>query len=406
MSRAFWLLVANSTTLRNLEWAPLLACLFVVSTAPARAADSQGYVIASFMTSVFTDQNTCPEGLNEGPDNKDVIARIPDPELRAKLSKALPETLTNLMTHRGPNWADVCHLEASVSNPDVASGPLSVPDPGMKLVEGKTSYGLNLDGTKDGTPTENTCRHEKFTGPNGEVGIDNQLYRVLGCTVGFGPQGWFRIYGQQQMRDGDRSILVKVSGVEDPRNSTHITVDIADGADAMIKDPKGNILPDVTYHEVNDVRRHATTHGRIVNGVLTTDPVDLTVLKIRFTGAQIPSTIHRARLRLELQPDGTAKGVLAGYQNWQDIYRLLVHTGANDELPLFFTCPAVYRAFQRAADGGKDPKTGTCSETSVSYDVELVPAHIVPPVAIKADLLEGEARAAPPEVAAASIQQR
>lgn len=403
MSRAFCLPLPKRTTVRYLKWAPLLAGLVGMATAPARA-ETQGYVIASFMTSVYTDQNTCPEGLNEGPDNKDAISRIPDPELRDKLHKALPETLTSLMTHRGPNWADVCHLEAAVSNPDVAAGPLSVPDPGMKLVEGKTSYGLNLDGTKDGAPTQNTCRHAKFTGPKGEAGVDNQLYRVLGCTVGFGPQGWFRIYGQQQMRDGDRSILVKVSGIEDPRNSSQITVDIADGADAMIKDPKGNILTDVTYHEVNDSRRHATTHGRIVNGVLTTDPVDLTVLRIRFTGAQIPSTIHGARLRVELQPDGTAKGVLAGYQNWQDIYRLLVHTGANDELPLFFTCPAVYRAFQREADGGKDPETGTCADISVSYDVELVPAHIAPPVPSNAAPIESELRTASPDVAA--IQSR
>src|ERR1700678_2680884 len=132
MSRAFWLPVAKSRSVRHLAWAPLLACLFGIATAPARAAETQGYVIASFMTSVYTDQNTCPEGLNEGPDNKDAISRVPDPELREKLHKALPETLTNLMTHRGPNWADVCHLEAAVSNPDAPSGPLSVPDPGMK----------------------------------------------------------------------------------------------------------------------------------------------------------------------------------------------------------------------------------------------------------------------------------
>ena len=70
---------------------------------------------------------------------------------------------------------------------------------------------------------------------------------------------------------------------------------------------------------------------------------------------------------------------MVGYENWQDIYRLLVHTGANDELPLFFTCPGVYRAFQRFADGDKDPKTGQCRAVSASYDIEVTPAHIIPP---------------------------
>jgi hypothetical protein len=365
---------------RPLGLAALIGSLVVGSSAGALAAGkTEGYVISSFMTSVYNDPETCPEGLNDGPDNKDVVARVPDPELRAKIAKILPEDLAHLMTHRGPNWADVCHLEAAVSDPSVPSGPLSVPDPGMKTVQGKISYGENLDGTKDGAATASTCGHEKFAGPNGQKAIDNQLFRVLGCTVGFGPQGWFRIYASQQMRDGDRTILVQVSGVEDPRNSDHVQVSVYDGADSMVKDPKGNILRDVSYRAVQDTRRRATTTGRIVDGVLTTAPFDLTVWKVRYTGAQIPTTIQSARLKLTFQPDGSAKGTLVGYENWQDIYRLLVHTGANDELPLFFTCPGVYRAFQRFADGDKDPKTGQCRAVSASYDIEVTPAHIIPP---------------------------
>ena len=130
--------------------------------------------------------------------------------------------------------------------------------------------------------------------------------------------------------------------------------------DLMVKDPKGNILHDVSYRAVQDTRRRATTTGRIVDGVLTTAPFDLTVWKVRYTGAQIPTTIQSARLKLTFQPDGSAKGTLVGYENWQDIYRLLVHTGANDELPLFFTCPGVYRAFQRLRrrrQGGSENRT-------------------------------------------------
>ncbi len=372
--------ILSGTARNRLGLAAILGGIAMASTAGALAAGTtQGYVISSFMTSVYNAPETCPEGLNDGPDNKEVIARIQDPELRAKVAKILPEDLANLMTHRGANWADVCHLEAAVSNPSVPSGPLSVPDPGMKTVQGKISYGENIDGTKDGASTATTCGHEKFSGPNGEKAVDNQLFRVLGCTVGFGPQGWFRIYGSQQMRDGDRTILVQVSGIENPRNSDHVQVTIYDGADSMVKDPKGNILRDVSYRAVQDTRRRAVTAGRIVNGVLTTDPVDLTVWKVRYTGAQIPTTIQSARLKLTMQPDGSGKGVLVGYENWQDIYRLLVHTGANDELPLFFTCPGVYRAFQRFADGDKDPKTGQCRAVSASYDIEITPAHIISP---------------------------
>jgi hypothetical protein len=303
---------------------------------------------------------------------------VPDPELRAALSKALPEDVQYLRTHRGPGFADVCHLEAGVSNPDAPAGPLSVPDPGMKTVEGKISYGENLDGTQDGAATGSTCAHEKFVSPTGEKGIDNQLFRVLGCSIGFGPQGWFRIYSQQQMRDGDRTLLIQVSGIKDPRNSDQVEVAIYDGAQSMVKDPKGDILRDVSYTAVEDSRRRARTTGRIVDGVLTTDPIDLNMLKLRFIGMQLPTVIQSMRLRLTLQPDGSAKGHMVGYQNWQDIYRLVTH-GKNDELSFYFSCPGVYRAFQRMADGDKDPRTGQCRAVSVSYDIELTPAHVIAP---------------------------
>jgi hypothetical protein len=380
--------------LTGLGVAAALGGLVMGASAGAVAAEARGFVISSFMTSVYNDPDSCPEGLNDGPDNKPVIARVPDADLRAKLAKVLPEDLQFLMTHRGPGWTDVCHLEAAVSNPDVPSGPLSVPDPGMKTVQGKISYGVNLDGTQDGAATDTTCAHEKFIGPHGEKAVDNQLFRVLGCTVGFGPQGWFRIYGQQQMRDGDRTILVQVSGIEDLRNSPNVKVSIYDGADSMVKDAKGNILRDVSYRAVHDQRRQAVTTGRIVDGVLTTDPIDFTLLKVRYTGAQIPTTIQSMRLKLEFQPDGSAKGVLVGYENWQDIYRLLVHTGANDELPLFFTCPGVYRAFQRFADGDKDAKTGQCRSVSASYDIEITPAHVIAPPAPDTKTVEANGKTA------------
>lgn len=370
--------LVKATTIPRYVGLGLLAAV-AASPEAAAAGKTKGYVISSFMTSVYNDAESCPEGLNDAPDNKDVIARITDPAIREQLYKSQPEDLVHLMTHRGPNWANVCHLEAAVADPDVPAGPLSIPDPGHKLVEGRISYGLDLDGNADGSATETTCAHENFESPTGQKGIDNQLFRVFGCTVGFGPQGWFRIYGQQQMRDGDRTWLVEVVGVEDERNSPDVEVNIYDGADAMIKDPTGDILAGISYNAVSDTRRHAKTRGRIVDGVLTTEPIDVTWLKLRFAGAQIPSTITGARLQLEIQPDGKMKGVLAGYQNWQDIYRLLVHTGANDELPLFFTCPGIYRAFERAADGGRVPGTNSCSAVSVSYDVELVPAHVIVP---------------------------
>src|SRR5262249_55567344 len=56
---------------------------------------------------------------------------------------------------------------------NVYANPTSVPDPHIITVTGKTAYGFNLDG-KDSP--------DDFVHPaSGEKGIDNQLYRALGC---------------------------------------------------------------------------------------------------------------------------------------------------------------------------------------------------------------------------------
>ncbi len=51
-----------------------------------------------------------------------------------------------------------------------------------RTVASKIAYGLNLDGTTDGRATPKTCGHQKFQGQSGEPLVDNQFYRVAGCS--------------------------------------------------------------------------------------------------------------------------------------------------------------------------------------------------------------------------------
>src|SRR5690606_28909703 len=74
-----------------------------------------------------------------------------------------------------PNGQNVCmHPEASE------------PDPHFRTVS--TSKvpvdGIDLDGvdSRADTPVPGTCPHDDFPGMNGERGIDNQYYRVVGCS--------------------------------------------------------------------------------------------------------------------------------------------------------------------------------------------------------------------------------
>ena len=56
----------------------------------------------------------------------------------------------------------------------------------------------------------------------------------------------------------------------------------------------------------------------------------------------------------------------------------MVNANSTAESYYGFQCPAMYNAFKRLADGLKDPDTGEYDGVSSAYDVEGVPAFVVP----------------------------
>src|SRR5690606_23556012 len=115
--------------------------------------------------------------------------------------------------------------------------PTTAPEPKLKFKEaqGTTAIGLNLDG-KVG-PND-------FNSPEGEPGIDNQMYRVLGCVGNYrGPDGSYRHFIQDYMRKFNYNrFLVELTGVDDLQNDDDITVTIYRGKDALMVDSLGGYL--------------------------------------------------------------------------------------------------------------------------------------------------------------------
>src|SRR5262249_26667270 len=137
-----------------------------------------------------------------------------------------------------------------------------------------------LDGTFDGHATPDTCAHEKFTGIDQAPGIDNQLYRVLGCQTGYrnpnGADGFIAGFRRKYIRETViNRILVEISDVQDERNDEDVTVTTYRGMDKLLENAAGDVLPWQTQRvdaKATDYVHHL--HGRIVDGVLITDPVD------------------------------------------------------------------------------------------------------------------------------------
>lgn len=361
---------------------PLAICCGVIAfsggaqaeVAP-QAANTLGFVITASDSGIYKTKfwDECSDG-----------ATIGAAELWwSNLSKAAKKKLGGMqdlvtlhvdIPQRGPNHEDICWQ------------PTLFKDPPQRLAGGPISYGMNLDDTVDGRATTKTCKHEKFaSNPDGEKNIDNQLYRVIGCSAGFRELDFIDGYASQERKTSGRGlILIEVTGVDDPKNDDDVRVTFYRAVGQMPQDSRRRVLPFGSYvidTDANGVPRYgASARGKIVNGVLITEPVDATLPSYGQTSYFVMG-IRDMRLKLAIAADGkTAKGTLAGYY---DLDRWIHYMTNIEYLMVLGTlnCPSVYEAVHRLADGYPDPKTGQCTAISSAFNIEAAAAFVVhPPV--------------------------
>lgn len=361
--------------LKSLTAISALALGMGVTTPAAADVDTErtiGLVVVSFYTSVYETKymEECPRGLAIG--NDEIWWKSLEPGIRDELTNGgeiepVTGTRRAMSAKRGPNGEDVCAF------------PTIVEDPPHKIVEGNISYGMNLDGLLESGTTPKTCNHKNFTSPGGEPGIDNQMYRLLGCTFGWRDSGYVETNANGELIDTSQGIiLIEVSEVDDRRNDDDVTVRMFRANDIFPKDAQGNVLPYASYR-VHDIPGYGNAaKGRIVNGVLSTDPIEAF---LPYYGNLAHSEIHLRDMRMELDLEASedrAKGIIAGYRDVENFWSYF-RKGGYLAVTGQFSCPAMYVAAHELADGYPDPETGECTALSSSYTIETIPAFIIRP---------------------------
>jgi hypothetical protein len=367
----------RSTSRYCVQLGAALAALLAASPASAAAplGGKLAFAVRTWYTAVYETRfmDECPGGLNIS--NDEYWWRGLSKEERAKRTdNGLLTTLNRfgLATHRGPDSQDVC------LNPDL------VKDPPFITVEGKTSFGRNLDGTTDGRATPKSCAHEKFTGVNGEPAVDNQMYRLLGCTYGWRTNGIFEV-NADEMRgtSGLGMILIEITGVDDPRNDDDVTVTFYRSVDQYAQGPNGRPLPFQTYRidpsKVDGKLRYGDSlKGKIKDGKLTTASGDV---RLPFYGNYnfMHPVVKDMSVELAIAPDGrTAKGMVYGYYDLEEFVYHVVGSGAVISTA-GFSCPAFAEAARRLADGYPDPQTGKCTALSSAFRFDAYAAFVLKP---------------------------
>lgn len=351
---------------RSSIWKRLLTC--VPLTLLTASALAQTHSSTGTIGLVLTDWRYA---LHETPEKQECPAGLQPNEIAH--FKTRPDHLQQLkkfggFQNRGPIGQNANHT------------PMAVEDP-LPFSELKTTvgYGLSLDGTTDGGATPKSCAHEKFTNPEGEP-VDNQMARVVGCVMGWRSTGFMaEFYSNEVVTSPINRHLIEITGVDDETNDPDVEVFFYKGRDRLVRTASGSFIPYIS-HRIDErfTRYMFKTRGKIVDGVLTTEPVPLA--RFPLVVVQIPGErqVHDMRLRLKLTPDG-AEGFLGGYESLKTWWAM--HSkgpGVGSDVGSF--SPAgLYRAALRYADGRPDPETGECTALSVGYKIAAVRAMIVHP---------------------------
>ncbi|NND66586.1 MAG: hypothetical protein HKN19_03265 [Halioglobus sp.] len=353
---------------------------------------SAGFVVSSIRYALAGDaeeNGACPGGMTTGYVDKSQVFVARD-GLQLRDGETEAEHLKRLfgVAFGADPVRNLC------MNPELGGA-----DAGFRVVTGENVpvFGIDMDGAVsaiDGQASQDACPHDDFAGMNGESGIDNQYYRVMGCSAQYQSTGLSNSF-EIEMLTGSWGVLITLDGVDDIVNDDEVQVGIFASADPIALSSSREPLPYATYAMHQDPRFQARTRGRISGGVLTTDPVDVRIEWV-VNSIRLDRPLDDARLHLVLDEEGVLDGYLAGYTNVEDLYnynysfrsgtdgtgnlaplRLRAGSAIGKAFVLGYTCEGIYQALYEYADADPDPDTGRCRAISTQYQISALPAFVV-----------------------------
>ncbi|HEX7855152.1 MAG TPA: hypothetical protein VF503_15800 [Sphingobium sp.] len=346
---------------------------------PAPPANGEmGFVMTFFAPSIYQGKDDCPDGP-VGTLREHYLATLSPTERLRLMQKANEMELTK-------RWQDYAR---GPDNTNICSQPELFDRPATRTLKSNVAYGLNLDGeTRDGAKAARVkgCGHQKFTSPDGEPGIDNQTWRVMGCLA-----NWRGVDGKAgdivrgmngYLISGEHSQVILLRGVDSLVKDDDVEVIYANTEDRAIVDGSQNFIPGASYTVTKMPQYRNVLHGRIVNGVLTTDPQDIRLKQTwgqgggrDIRGARSEWNLRHSQIRLAFQPDGSLKGLVGGYQPLWNIIQSPSIGGEGAATTAGYDCAGLYKALKQMADGDRD-ESGQCTTISSSMDAAAIPAFI------------------------------
>jgi hypothetical protein len=254
--------------------------------------------------------------------------------------------------------------------------PWAADDPGQPQVTSRIGDGFNLDGK---------LKVNDFVSPDGEKGIDNNLYRAWGCDAPWRGNGnaTLDLRANDKMQEGLYTMVVRVSGNQDPMNDSDATFEIGYSPDKLVKDARGGIAVDYSYRILQSAQ-YTKMKAKIKNGVVETEQVEhMHTPRIAWFYDQTGDTnFTKGKARLTMSADGlSASGLIGGYRNWRELYteNTFAQDGGQQGIREHEDHVSLYYALRRNADGMPNAQTGKNDGISSVYRIKLASAYVVDP---------------------------
>lgn len=259
------------------------------------------------------------------------------------------------------------------------ANPFAAADEGMQEVTGSIALGFNLDNNAE----------TGFVSPDGVMGIDNNLYKVVGCTLSWrGREGRAQIaeISNGQMQSGLYTFVIRISGNESPEYDENATVEVGWSPDPIRLGGTTEVLDGVSYRLATD-SRYSKVPAVVRNGVVETEQVDMLSMPDHAycENERGENALHHGKMRLEISDDGKSlTGLIGGYRDWiylyqKDSWQAPCNAPSTRETLQHQNQIGFYYSLQRNADGVPDPETGRNTAISSAYRITAVHAHVIDP---------------------------
>jgi len=339
---------------------------------PVFALESKSFVIGWFAQAHNTQEGDCPTGINPGYEEQ-----VPQSLAELGLSE---DEITALLKAEDPDSVfkvrDLINNRARIDGKpaNAYAHPAAVVDPKLSTVVGEYAYGFDLDGRGDTSAS--------FEDPQtGVSGIDNELFRVLGCFDAFrgtlSNSPTYSAWAWTMMKDSTPAWTMTLEG-ESLDADGEVVIHFNRALEFVKSDANGQPRADMTYRASPDPRSQNTFRGEIRDGMVhITEHGVLNLLQDPLVFPEF--TLHNTHLRMQISDNGSIEGVLGGYQPWHPVYFAYAGGGWAVEHDILGNIPGIYHLLRRFADALPDPETGQNMAISASYYFEAVPAFVVAP---------------------------